>query len=252
MKVMLALLKREILEHRNIWFVPVILIAIAILVRLSLVFGNLSVDFELPSQLQLDDQVDSVVNNVLARGLNWMNTIITMTIMVVACFYTLSCLYNERQDESILFWRSLPVSDTTTVISKLLIALVVAPLTVVVCQIVVAFVFFGFAAFDYLSVYFSGSLALLLKIIIWSLLPTVAWCLFCSEVAKKNPFLLAFVAPMLLWVIDSLFLNGVIGDNIMVNRWFGFNSYTSVPLISGLILSAVFISLAIVKRSQRI
>ncbi len=252
MKVMLALLKREILEHRNIWFVPVILVGIAILVRLSLVFGNLSVDFELPSQLQLDDQVDSVVNSVLARGLNWMNTIITMTIMVVACFYTLSCLYNERQDESILFWRSLPVSDTTTVISKLLIALVVAPLTVVVCQIVVAFVFFGLGAFDYLSVYLSGSLALLLKIIIWSLLPTVAWCLFCSEVAKKNPFLLAFVAPMLLWVIDSLFLNGVIGDNIMVNRWFGFNSYTSVPLISGLILSAVFISLAIVKRSQRI
>lgn len=252
MKVLLALLKREILEHRSIWFVPVILVGIAILVRLSLVFGDLSIDFELPSQLQLDSQVDSVVNGVLARGLNWMNYIITMTIMIVACFYTLSCLYNERQDESILFWRSLPVSDATTVLSKLLIALVVAPIMVVICQITVAFVFFGFAAFDYLSVYFSGSLSLLIKMIFWSLLPTVAWCLFCSEVAKKNPFLLAFVAPLLLWVIDSLFLSGVIGDNIMVNRWFGFDSYTSVPLISGLVLSLIFITLATVKRSQRI
>jgi len=252
MKVMLALLKREILEHRNIWFVPVILIGIAILVRLSLVFGDLNIEFELPSQLQLDDQVDSVVNGVIARGLNWMNYIITMTIMIVACFYTLSCLYNERQDESVLFWRSLPISDTTTVASKLLIALIVAPLTVVICQTVVAFIFFGFGAFDYLSLYFSGSLSLLVQMIFWSLVPTVAWCLFCSEVAKKNPFLLAFVAPILLWVVDSLFLNGVIGDNIVVNRWFGFDDYSTVPLVSGLVLSAVFISLAIIKRSQRI
>jgi len=252
MTVMLALLKREILEHRNIWFVPAILIAIAVLVRLSLIFGNLNIDLELPSQLQLDDQVGSVIDGVLTRGLNWMNYIITMTIMIVACFYTLSCLYNERQDESVLFWRSLPVSDTTTIASKLLIALVVAPLSVLICQTVVAFIFLGIGAFDYLALYFSSSLSLLVKMILWSLLPTVAWCLFCSEVAKKNPFLLAFVAPILLWIIDSLFLSSIIGDNVMVNRWFGFNSYTSVPLISGLILSGVFIALAIVKRSQRI
>ncbi len=252
MKVMLALLKREILEHRSIWFVPLILIGIAMLVRLSLIFGNLNIEFELPSQLQLDAQIDSVVSGMLARGLNWMNYIITMTMMVVACFYTLSCLYNERQDQSVLFWRSLPVSDSTTIISKLIIALVVAPLSIVICQTIVAFIFFGFGAFDYLSLYFSNSLSLLMKMIIWSLLPTVAWCLFCSEVANKNPFLLAFVAPILLWVVDSLFLNGVIGDNIRVNRWFGFNSYTSVPLISGLIISIAFIVLATTKRSQRI
>ena len=251
MNVMLALLKREVFEHRNIWLVPLILIAIAILVRLSLTFGSLSIDFELPDQLQLDSAVHNVVDGIVARGLNWMNYIIMMTIMAVACFYTLSCLYNERQDESVLFWRSLPISDTTTIVSKLLIALVVAPLTIIVCQTVVAFVFFGFGAFDYLTIYFSGSFSLLMKIVVWSLLPTVAWCLFCSEVANKNPFLLAFMAPVLLWVIDALFLN-VVNDLIMVDRWLGFNDYTTIPLISGLALSAVFISLAIVKRSQRI
>ncbi|MBL4671244.1 MAG: hypothetical protein JKX81_03205, partial [Arenicella sp.] len=101
MNVMLALLKREILEHRNIWLIPMILVGLAMLVRLSLMFGNLNLEFELPSQLQIDDQVNSVVNGVLARGLNLMNYIITMTIMIVACFYTLSCLYSERQDESV-------------------------------------------------------------------------------------------------------------------------------------------------------
>lgn len=252
MKVMLALLKREVLEHRNIWLIPMILIGLAALVRLSLVFGNLNVEFELPSQLQIDDQLSSVVNGVLARGLNMMNYIITMTIMIVACFYTLSCLYGERQDESVLFWRSLPVSDATTILSKLLIALVVAPISVIACQIVVAIIFFGFGAFDYLEVYFASSLSLLIKMVFWSLLPTVAWCLFCSEVAKKNPFLLAFMAPILIWVLDSLFLSGVIGDHIMLNRWFGFDTYTTIPLVAGLVLSAIFITLAVVKRSQRI
>ena len=252
MSVLLALVKREILEHRSIWLVPAILVGIAVLVRLSLVFGDLSIDFELPSEWQLDGQVGGVVNGVVAQGLRFMNFIITMTIMVVACSYTLSCLYNERQDESILFWRSLPVSDTITIISKLLIALVIAPLTVVICQILVAFVFLGLGAIDYLVSHFSESLLLLVKMIFWSLLPTVAWCLFCSEVAKKTPFLLAFFTPVLVWVVDSLFLSGVIGENIMLNRWFGFDSYDSVPLISGLIISTVFISLAVVKRSQRI
>ncbi len=252
MKTMLALLKREILEHRNIWFVPVILIGIAVLVRLSLVFGDLAIDFELPAELQLNDRLDGVISGVMARGLNWMNYIIMITMFIVASFYTLSCLYTERQDESVLFLRSLPISDSMTIASKLIIALIVVPLMVLVCQIVVAFVFFGFNAFDYLSVYFSSSLSLLAKVIIWSLVPTVAWCLFCSEVAKKNPFLLAFVAPVLLWIIDSLFLSGVIGQYLMVNRWVRFNDYTAVPLISGAIVTVVCISVAIVKRSQRI
>jgi len=252
MKVMLALLKREILEHRNIWLIPMILVGLAALVRMSLIFGDLNVEFELPSQLQIDDQLNSVVNGVLARGLNMMNYIITMTIMIVACFYTLSCLYGERQDESVLFWRSLPISDATTVLSKLLIALVVAPISVIACQIVVAFVFFGFGAFDYLEVYFASSLLLLIKMVFWSLLPTVAWCMFCSEVAKKNPFLLAFMTPILIWVLDSLFLSGVIGDYIMLNRWIGFDTYTTMSLVVGLVLSAIFITLAVVKRSQRI
>jgi len=252
MTVLLALIKREILEHRSIWLVPAILVGIAVLVRLSLVFGDLRFDFEIPSEWQFDDQVDGVVNGVVVQGLRFMNFIITMTIMIVACSYTLSCLYNERQDESILFWRSLPVSDTITIISKLVIALVLAPLMVVICEILVAFVFLGLGALDYLVSHFGNSLSLLAKTIFWSLLPTIAWCLFCSEVAKKTPFLLAFFTPVLVWVVDSLFLSGVIGDNIMLNRWFGFNAYDSVPLISGLIISIIFISLAVIKRSQRI
>jgi len=219
---------------------------------LSLSFGDLSLDIELPSELQLNERLEGVRSGLIARGLNLMNYIIMMTMFIVASFYALSCLFNERQDQSVLFWRSLPISDTMTVVSKMIIALVLVPLMVIVCQVIVAFIFFGTGAFDYLSFYFGGSLSLIFKAIVWSLLPTVAWCLFCSEVAKKNPFLLAFIAPILLWVVDRLFLSGVIGKNVMVNRWIGFDSYTSMPLITGLVISVACIGFAIVKRSQRI
>lgn len=252
MKTMIALLRREILEHRSIWLMPLILIGIAMLVRMSLVFGNLEVNIDVPSQLNLDDTINSVRDGVVARGLNLMNYIIMMTLLAMACFYSLSCLFTERQDESVLFWRSLPISDSMTVASKLAIALVVIPSTVLISQTIVAIIFFGVDAFNYLSVFFSSSLSTLLKVIAWSLLPTIGWCFFCSEVANKNPFLLAVVAPVLLWVTDWLFLDGTIGNILHVNRWLGFDDYSMMPLISGLVISVVGIGFAIVKRSQRI
>lgn len=252
MNTMIALLKREILEHRNIWLMPLILIGIAMLVRLSLSFGNLEFNIDVPSQVNLDDTINSIRDGAIERGLNVMNYIIMMTLFAVACFYTLSCLFTERQDESVLFWRSLPISDTTTVASKLIIALVIVPLTVLLSQLVVGILFFGVDAFNYLSVFFKGSISNVFKVIVWSLLPTVAWCLFCSEVAKKNPFLLAFIAPVLVWITDQLFLDGNINALLHVNRWIGFNEYTTTTLITGLIITVAGISMAIIKRSQRI
>src|SRR6202022_4720113 len=50
------------------------------------------------------------------------------TTFIVAVFYCLDALHGERRDRSILFWKSLPVSDRTTVLSKAAIPLVVLPL----------------------------------------------------------------------------------------------------------------------------
>ena len=252
MKTMIALLRREILEHRPLWFMPLILIGIALLVRLSMSFGSLEFNIDIPSQLNLDNTINSVRDGAVARGLNVMNYIIMLTLFAVACFYTLSCLYNERQDESVLFWRSLPISDTTTIASKLVVALILTPFAVLLTQTVVAFLFFGTEAFNYLSVFFADSLTTLFKVLMWALIPTVGWCLFCSEVAKKNPFLLAFIAPILLWVTDRLFLGGNIGQLLHVNRWIGFNDYSMESLMSGLIVATIGIVFAIIKRSQRI
>lgn len=252
MTVFIALLKREILEHKNIWRVPLILIGIAVLVRVSLVFGNLAIDINLPSQLQLDNAVDSVLSGVIAKSLSSMNFIIMLVMFVVAVFYALSSLFNERQDESILFWRSLPISDSLTVASKLVIALLVIPLVIVLCQAVVAILFMGTDSVNYLSQYYAQSLPSLAKILLWSLLPTIAWCLFCSEVAKRNPFLLAFISPIIVIAVDKLFLSGLLSQTFIINRVTGVKEYALMPLIWGCVFSAVCLVFAVLKRSQRV
>jgi len=218
MKTLIALLKREVLEHKNIWRVPLILVGIALLLRLSMVMGNLSINLDVPDFLQLDTVLSGAIDGVLARALNSMNFIIMLTMFIVAIFYTLSCLYDERQDQSVLFWRSLPISDSMTIASKLLIALVVVPLLIIGCQALVAVLFLGTDSMAYLAGYFAYSLPGLFKILLWSLLPSIAWCALCSEVAKKNPFLLAFLAPLLLILIDKLFLSGVISEVFVINQ----------------------------------
>jgi ABC-2 type transport system permease protein len=50
--------------------------------------------------------------------------------LIVGVFYCLDALHSERRDRSILFWKSLPVSDRTTVLSKAAIPLVILPLVI--------------------------------------------------------------------------------------------------------------------------
>src|SRR5207245_3042531 len=57
-------------------------------------------------------------------------------VFIVRVFYCLDALHGERRDRSILFWKSLPVSDLTTVLSKITIPLVIMPLiafAIIVC-----------------------------------------------------------------------------------------------------------------------
>lgn len=252
MNKLVALLKREILEHKSIWRVPAILIGISALLKLSLVAGNLSFDLDMPDQLQLDDSVNSVLNVVIAKTLGWMNYVIMLVMFIVAIFYALSCLFTERQDESVLFWRSLPISDSLTVASKLLVALVVIPLIIVCCQVLVVVLFFATDSIEYLTSYYLSTLATMGRLLLWSMLPIIAWCILCSEIAKKNPFLLAFITPILLILVDKLFLNGVVSQAFIINRLTGISDYTIMPLIWGVVFSAVCFSLTVIKRSERI
>jgi ABC-2 type transport system permease protein len=65
---------------------------------------------------------------------------VLMVLGFLVFFYCLGALHDERRDRSLLFWKSLPVSDYTTVMSKLLLAVVVAPLITMGIAIVLGLV----------------------------------------------------------------------------------------------------------------
>ena len=252
MTVFVALLKREVSEHKSLWRVPLVLLGIAVLVKMSFTFGNLSIDFKVPDGFNLEATVDSWLATAIGKALGAMNYIVTIVMFLVAIFYALSSLYDERKDQSVLFWRSLPISDTQTIAAKLAIAVVIVPIIIILLQSLIAVLFLGAQSIDYLTSYFGSALAQLAKVLLWSMLPTIAWCLLCSQIANKNPFLLALVAPIVLILSDWLFLNGVLADTLVINRLTGVDSYTPTVLAIGLVFSAACLAFTIARRGQRI
>ncbi|NUS37686.1 MAG: hypothetical protein HOQ02_01485 [Lysobacter sp.] len=138
----------------------------------------------------------------------------------VVFFYCLGALYDERKDRSVLFWKSLPVSDTETVLSKAVSATVVAPALAVGAALVTML---GFLVVLSLFVLAHGGNPLRLLwgparpfeiaaqlvasipvYALWSL-PTVGWLLLCSAWARSKPFLWAIMIPVFAGIFVSWF-----------------------------------------------
>jgi ABC-2 type transport system permease protein len=109
-------LRRELWENRSIYLAPLAVAAVALFgFSLSSIAGI----WEKPLQLnpaQPQAPYDMVAGLMMLTGI------------VVSVFYCLDALHTERRDRSILFWKSLPVSDVTTVLAKACIPLVILPL----------------------------------------------------------------------------------------------------------------------------
>jgi ABC-2 type transport system permease protein len=125
-RVLVTLIRREFWENRALWIAPLLAVA-AVLGAMA--FGNINARSN-PSI--------AIHPAMVMRGIVMACTTFLAVVSVLAGgLYLSDCLYGERKDRSILFWKSLPVSDTTTVISKLLVPMVVLPLGVLLLSVVV-------------------------------------------------------------------------------------------------------------------
>ena len=161
------------------------------------------------------DMANIAANNYIAVGAP-----LFFVLPIVGFFYCLAALYDDRRDRSILFWKSLPISDTDTVLSKLLTVLVVAPLITigVATAAALAILFLAGIATSMHGVSLFGAVltnvnfylaplylvGMLPVYILWAL-PTVGWLLLVSSWAKSKVFLWAvgvplFVAVLLKWL----------------------------------------------------
>ena len=99
--------RRELWEHRSIYIAP---LAVAVVTLFGYVIALM------------------IRGVVLLQPFSFAASMIMMAAFIVSIFYSLETLHGERRDRSILFWKSLPVSDLTTVLSKASIPLIVLPL----------------------------------------------------------------------------------------------------------------------------
>jgi ABC-2 type transport system permease protein len=109
--------RRELWENRSIYIAP---LAVAVVMLFGFLIATIG------RAMSVSDPAQRV--SVLTEPTDFAALLIMGTAFVVGVFYSLDALHGERRDRSVLFWKSLPVSDLTTVLSKASIPLVVLPL----------------------------------------------------------------------------------------------------------------------------
>ncbi|HYC08400.1 MAG TPA: hypothetical protein VEC10_02110 [Steroidobacteraceae bacterium] len=213
---LLTLVRREFWEHRYLWIAP--LVVEGVLIVLGAIVGHGRV--HLPNDTDFSGLPNLEAQKVAAFTiLQWMLSVPACVVLVgVVSWYALDCLYAERRDRSILFWKSLPVSDGLTVLSKAVVALLAAPLVSFVVALVGFLVFAGILAlriaaggvpsvfsWDLLE-WFRTELVMLLMLMIAVLwyAPVVAAMILLSVWARPNPFLWAFLAPVVAPLLERI------------------------------------------------
>ena len=254
------LLKREFWEHQGGFFwAPIWAGGISLILTLmALVFGEVAARRALAAGKLNGDSFTSNVNingldlsmltsKMDAKDLHNLGGGIDLSLFTssmwplmvlgfVVFFYCLGTLYDERKDRSVLFWKSLPVSDRDTVLSKVVSALVVAPTLAVGAAIVTMFAFL--IVISVVVVLHHGNpvdliwgpgsplkvaaslLACIPVYALWAL-PTVGWLMLCSAWSNSKPFLWAILLPVFSWIIVAWF--GLMNVFSLDAAWYGRN-----------------------------
>jgi ABC-2 type transport system permease protein len=201
-----ALVRREFWEHRSLWICALVVQG---LLALALLFGRISMD--LPEHMLTEQQRVSI----FTIGQWGLAQPLFIVMLITVVFYLLDCLYAERKDRSILFWKSLPLSDELTVGSKFLVATVVVPfgafVLASVSDLLYAAIFavrvpgaLSWNTYEWLRT----ELVLLLEVLLGVLwyAPIAGALLLFSAWIPRNPILWASLVPVVAPIVEFVAL----------------------------------------------
>jgi ABC-2 type transport system permease protein len=208
--------RRELWENRSIYVAPLAAAAVYLL-------GFLISLARLPHKMRALAALDPAhQREMIANPYDFAAGLMMVTAMIVGAFYCLDALHGERRDRSILFWKSLPVSDTTTVLSKATIPLVVLPLLTIAITVALQFIMLlvssvalkgnGLSVTTYwtqLSL-FQMSLMLiyhLLTVHVIGHAPFYGWMLLVSAWARRAAILWATLPLLAIGFVEKIALN---------------------------------------------
>jgi ABC-2 type transport system permease protein len=226
MNNMLLLMRREVWEHRSLWITPLIVASVVIIAAGlgGIHLGDSNLDWlgaVIGHGVHAADPEYVKRARLYGFALTVYTVILLFTTSIAVFFYLLDTLLTERKDRSILFWKSLPISDREVVTSKVLTGLVLAPLFALVVSAIGQLVFalviwarFGGSGPGALLIPFDlGSwarvqalfLVLVPALMLWYL-PIASYLLLVSVSVKRNAFLWALLPPAALLLIEAMLM----------------------------------------------
>jgi ABC-2 type transport system permease protein len=160
-----------------------------------------------------------------------------VVMLIYSTWYLLECLYADRKDRSILFWKSMPISDTATVLCKLGVALIIVPLVYFaladLTTLTMAFIISVRSSSYIGSTLWRGDLwmqiqALWLYMIVTAAvwyLPVAGWLLVVSAWAKRAVILWSILPPLAVIVVERVFLGSHVIGREIATRLGGYMAY---------------------------
>jgi len=222
---MKASIRKELWEFKNIltWVPVALAVLIVFIPMLNLILhGFDSQAFFVRVDRIMDFQNSPEIEKLFFVGLISLFAPFLVLSTIVQFYYFLTCFYDERRDQSVMFWRSLPVSDSVTIMSKLIMGALVIPAIfftvatlVLITILIIAFITCVVLSLGYdISLWglwissnivsaFSIVWVTLLPLAVW-LLPLFAWLMLASMYAKKAPFLWAVLPLVAVGLVEAL------------------------------------------------
>src|SRR5947209_14774727 len=270
---------RELWENHSIYIAPSIVAAI-------ILFGSFVGSFHLPGRRQNALLLDPARRRAaIELPYDIVAVMLIFTAFIIGVFYCLDALHGERRERSILFWKSLPVSDLTTVLSKVSVSLVVLPLVSFAVIVATQFMMLlistaallpsGLAATTWANFnLLQQSLVLLyglIAIALWHA-PIYGWALLVSGWVRRATFLWAVLPLLGIAFFEKITFNtshfaAMLGNRLMgfAPEAFDFQPHHNVAVDAltpgrylsspspwiGLIFAALFIAAAIRLRRYR-
>ncbi len=206
--------RRELWEHRWCYTVPLIVAAVFLV---GFVIGAARFPLTLPPDVRL--QLAEHLPRRVEAPFDFASLVLMGAYLIVAVIYCLSALHTERWDRSILFWKSLPVSDTKTVIAKAIMPVVLLPLIIFVITVLThgLMLLAGSAVLLARGVYPAGLWAQIPLLSLWAALlyhlvtvhalywaPFYGWLLLVGAWARRAAFLWATLPVAAVLIIEKL------------------------------------------------
>lgn len=221
MNQMAILLRRELWENRAITAAPAVIGGLLLLVAILSVIGVASVHVgNMPfDAMEAARRLDAESTGPLLQvGFMTIGVTFNSVMIFVIAFYLLDSLYADRKDRSVLFWKSLPVSDTQIVLSKLATAAIVIPLVTLVVFLITDVVLYLIGG---ITIATAGNWAILSQgpgallqtglttlyaLTVQSLwyMPLFGWLLLASAWAKRGVLWWAVLPPVVLILVENL------------------------------------------------